>query len=79
MNGDWRDILTMLTSIKIGTDAQYVSFSTAPWGMRIQVDWEDNCHCIYGLGLQEIESANYQIIHHLVPYFISEHEKVKTK
>lgn len=72
-------IFDLLMTLKIGTKAQYIRFSTAPYGIQIQVDWEDSYHCIYALGTQEIMSANYDITESLINYFNSEHSKVKEK
>lgn len=77
MNKYWETILEKLTLIKLSTHAQWVSFETAPYGMKIKVDWYDNTHCIFALGQEEIKSANYEIIDTLVEYFNAEHEKAK--
>lgn len=79
MNSGLEIIFFLLQQLKIGTHAQYVSFSTASYGMEIRVDWEDNCHAIYALGEQEVKSANYDITKSLTDYFNNEHDKVKEK
>lgn len=77
MNDQIEISFNLLWRIKTGTQATSVEFSYAPYGMKINVGWNDNCHATYGLGTQQMKTADYEVVEFIIDYFNNVHETLK--